>query len=333
MNGLWSAPPLVFAFASERALADPVARLLGCELAALEERAFEDGEHKSRALESVRDRDVYLLGSLASDGNVSVNDKLCRSLFLLAALRDAGAAKVTAIAPYLCYARKDRRTKPRDPVTSRYVAQLFEAVGVDRLVTVDVHNLAAYQNGSRILTEHLEARWLLAQAVTRRLLGETFVVVSPDVGGVKRADRFREGLESVMGAPIGTAFVEKYRSEGRIRGGTLVGEVAGRTALVVDDLVSTGTTLARAAEACLGAGARAVHAVATHAVFGAAAAGVMTTSALSSLTVTDTIDPKRIPTGLLGAKIHVVGIAPLLVDAIRRLHSGGSIVDLVERPS
>jgi len=324
--------PLLFAFASERTLAQPVANMLDIGLAGLEERAFEDGEHKTRPLVSVRDRDVYVLGSLAGDGSSSANDKLCRTLFLLAGLRDAGAARITAIAPYLCYARKDRRTKPRDPVTSRYVAQLFEAVGVDCLVTIDVHNLAAFQNASRIVTEHLEARWSLAQAVVRRLSGESFVVVSPDAGGVKRADRFRDALGYLVKAPVGMAFVEKYRSEGRVSGGMLVGEVAGRTALVVDDLVSSGTTLVRAAESCLAAGARSVHALVTHGVFAAAAESVLAAPALASLTVTDTIDPRRIATGLRASKVDVVGIAPLVAEAIRRLHAGGSIVDLVERP-
>ena len=156
-------PPMLFALEASRDLGTRVAGALGTVLARHEERGFEDGEHKSRSLENVRGRDVYVLQSLYGDREQSVNDKLVRLLFFLGALKDASAAQVTAVTPYLCYARKDRRTKPRDPVTMRYVAQVLEAVGTDRVVTMDVHNLAAYQNAFRIPAEHLEAKRLFVE--------------------------------------------------------------------------------------------------------------------------------------------------------------------------
>src|SRR5690606_20491192 len=134
----------------------------------------------------------------------AVNDKLVRLLFLLGALKDAGAARLTAVVPYLGYARKDRRTKSRDPVTTRYLAALFEAVGLDRMVTVDVHNLAAYQNAFRIAAEHLEARKLLV-ARAAGLTGP-LAVVSPDVGGVKRAEAFRQSLERRLEVAVAAGF-------------------------------------------------------------------------------------------------------------------------------
>ena len=137
---------LLFALGATRPHGDAIARRLGLELSPHEEREFEDGEHKSRPLISVRGRDVYVIHSLYGDREQSANDKLVRLLFFLGALRDASAGRVTAIVPYLAYARKDRKSKPRDPVTTRYVASLFEAVGTDRVVTLDVHNLAAFQN-------------------------------------------------------------------------------------------------------------------------------------------------------------------------------------------
>ena len=147
----------LFALNATREFGERIASSLGIELGKHEEREFEDGEHKARALESVRGHDVYVVQSLYSDPHQSVNDKLIRLLFFLGSLRDAAAERTTAVLPYLCYARKDRKTKARDPVTTRYLGQLLEAVGVDRVITLDVHNLAAYQNAFRCFSEHLEA--------------------------------------------------------------------------------------------------------------------------------------------------------------------------------
>jgi ribose-phosphate pyrophosphokinase len=130
-------------------LGEKIALALGCSLAALEERSFEDGEHKIRPLETVAGRDVYVVHSLHGGPDESPNDKLCKLLFFIAALKDAGAARVTAVTPYLCYARKDRRTKAYDPVTIRYLATMFEAVGVDAVVTLEVHNESAFENAFR----------------------------------------------------------------------------------------------------------------------------------------------------------------------------------------
>ena len=140
----------LFALHATAELGAAVAAALGRPLAAHEEREFEDGEHKARPLEAVRGADVFVLQSLHGGPEQSANDKLCRLLFFIGALKDSGAARVTALVPYLCYARKDRRTKPNDPVTTRYVASLFEAVGTDAVVTLDVHNPAAFENAFRM---------------------------------------------------------------------------------------------------------------------------------------------------------------------------------------
>src|SRR5215467_12597602 len=150
----------LFALAATAELGNAIAEALGQPLAAHEERDFEDGEHKGRPLENVRDADVFVVQSLHGGPTESANDKLCRLLFFIGALRDAGAARVTAVTPYLCYARKDRRTKPGDPVTTRYVASLFEAVGTDAMVTLEVHNPAAFENAFRRPTVTLTAALL-----------------------------------------------------------------------------------------------------------------------------------------------------------------------------
>jgi len=317
----------LFALGESRGFGERVAQVLGVPLARHEEREFEDGEHKARPLESVRGHDVYVIHSLYGDERQSVNDKLVRLLFFLGAVRDASAERVTAVVPYLCYARKDRRSKPRDPVSSRYLAALLETAGADRVVTLDVHNLAAYQNAFRIPAEHLEARTLFSDFFGSLAAGEDVVVASPDVGGVKRAEAFRESLARRLGRPAGSAFMEKHRSEGKVSGETLVGDVSGRTVILVDDLVSSGTTLARAVAACRARGARRIHAAASHGLFAQKAAALLADPALEQLVVTDTVPPFRLDAAARG-KLRMISVAPLFAEAIRRMHAGGSLAEL-----
>ncbi|GBL45400.1 ribose-phosphate pyrophosphokinase [Sulfuriferula multivorans] len=319
----------LFALDTSRPYGERVAKDLGVALCAHEEREFEDGEHKARPLENVRGKDVYVIQSLYGEPGMSVNDKLVRLLFFIGAVKDASAARVTAVCPYLAYARKDRRSKSRDPVSSRYVAQLFETLGTDRVLTLDVHNPAAYQNAFRIPAEHLEASGLFVAWFAARLQDEAVVVVSPDVGGVKRAEAFRQALARALGRPVASTFMEKSRSEGVVSGAAVVGEVGGRTAIIIDDLISTGTTLARAAAACKALGAKRVYAAVSHGVFVGAAGQVLADPALDKVLVTDAIPPFRLPPALLGSRVEVLASAPLFAEAIRRLHSGGSLVELL----
>lgn len=319
----------LFALASSREFGENLGRALGAPLAAHEEREFEDGEHKARPLVGVRGKDVFVVQSLHGDGEQSVNDKLCRLLFFLSTLADASAARITAVVPYLCYARKDRRTQPRDPVTTRYVARLFEAAGADRVLTIDVHNAAAFENAFRCPTEHLEATRLFVDHFARRLADEEIVVVSPDAGGVKRAERFRQALAATLGRPVATAFVEKHRSHGVLSGEAVVGEVGGRTVIIIDDLISTGGTMVRAASACLKLGATRVFAAATHGAFAAGAEAKLADPALAGIVVTDTVAPFRLGPGPLADKLTVIATDRLFADAVRAIHNDGSINDLL----
>ncbi len=320
----------LFALDASRSFGERVATALSTALSRQEEREFEDGEHKARSLENIRGRDVYVIHSLYGEPGISANDKLVRLLFFIGALKDASAARVTAVCPYLAYSRKDRRSKPRDPVSSRYVAQLFEAVGSDRVMTLDVHNLAAYQNAFRIPAEHLEARGLFVDWFAKQLPQDDIVVVSPDAGGVKRAEAFRISLGRALGRPVASAFMEKHRSEGVVSGEAVVGELENRTAIIVDDLISSGTTLARAAAACKRLGAGKVFAAASHGAFNGAAAEVLADPALDKVLVTDSIPPFRLPPVLLEERVEVLDCAPLFAEAIRRLHGGGSLVELLQ---
>ena len=318
----------LFALRATAELGAAVAAALGQPLAAHEEREFEDGEHKARPLDPVQGADVYVIHSLHGDPSASANDKLCRLLFFIGSLKDAGAARVTAVAPYLCYARKDRRTKPNDPVTTRYVAGLFEAVGTDALVTLEVHNPAAFENAFRRRTVTLTATPLFVDYL-RREPDRQLCVVSPDAGGSKRAEMLREALEAARGHPVGNAFAEKHRSAGVVSGELFVGEVAGATALVIDDLISTGTTLLRTARAARQAGARRVIALVTHGLFITGAEQVIADPAIDRVVVTDTVPAFRIGPGRARDKIDVVPSAPLLAAAIRRLHEEKPLTDLM----
>jgi ribose-phosphate pyrophosphokinase len=320
----------LFALDASRPFGEGIAAALEVPLARHEERGFEDGEHKARPLEVVRGEDVYVVQSLHGDPAQSANDKLCRLLFFIGCLRDCAAARVTAVVPYLAYARKDRRTKPRDPITTRYLAQLFEAVGTEAVVTLDVHNVAAFENAYRCRTVPLDSRRLFAPRLKELVGSGPVVVASPDPGGVKRAQLFRESFERMLGRPAGAAFLDKRRSGGVVSGDLLVGEVADAVVIVVDDLISTGGTMRRAAEACLAQGAARVVAVAAHGLFTGEAARTIAAPALARVLVSDTVPPFRLPPSLLEDRVEVISAVPLFAEAIRRLHGGGSITALLE---
>jgi ribose-phosphate pyrophosphokinase len=323
--------PVIFAVQASGAFGVRVAHVLGQTLGAHEEREFEDGEHKIRPLENVRGRDVFVIQSLYADPSQSVNDKLCRLLFFLGALRDAGAERLTAVMPYLAYARKDRKSQSRDPVTTRYVAQLIESVGVDRVMTLDVHNLAAYQNAFRCESVHLEANRTMIAPLTAMLSGQdNIAVISPDVGGIKRAERFRQMLARAIGREPIMGFLDKARAKGVLSLGRLSGEIRDSTTIIVDDLISTGSTIVHAARACRERGARHVLAVASHGLFVGSAGELLADAALDQVIVTDTVPPFRLDGLPAAVKLTVVSVTGLFAEAIRRLHSGGSLVELLE---
>jgi ribose-phosphate pyrophosphokinase len=322
----------LFALGSTREFGERVAGWLNLSLSSHEERDFEDGEHKTRPLVNVRGRDVFVIHSLYSDPSHSVNDKLCRLLFFIAALKDASADRVTAVVPYLAYARKDKKSQTRDPVTTRYVATLLEAVGADRVVTLEVHNLAAFQNAFRIPTDHLESRVLFADYFAALLeQRDKIAVVSPDLGGVKRADAFRVALERRLGRDIASGFMEKTRALGVMTAGRVVGDIDGSSVVIFDDIISTGGTIAEASRECRRLGASEVYAAAAHGVFVGRAHQVLASDDLDGIVVSDSIPPFRLPLDLVRSKVTVLSADSLFAEAIRRIHTGESIVDLLAR--
>ena len=317
----------LFAPAASAEFGARVASCLDVPLLAPEEREFDAGEHKMRPLEPVRGKSVYVVQSLHGDTAGSANDRLCRMLFFVGALKDAGARRVTLCLPYLAYARKDQRTKARDPITTRYVAQLIEAVGADRVLILEAHNRAAIDNAFRIESLHLEAT---ADFVAHFAGADSVdpVVVSPDIGGIKRVRHFKESLEAATARPAGIAFMDKKRSGGVLSGDTLVGEVQGNHVILIDDLISSGGTIARAVGACRAAGARRVDVAVTHAAFTPAAHALFEPGGPDSILVTDSVPLDRGFCGYLSRSLRVVSAAPLFAEAIRRLELGGSLSEL-----
>lgn len=296
-----------------------LAGALGVPLSPLEDRAFDDGEHKLRPMVDPRGADAYVLHSLHGGPEHSPHDKLCRLLMFIATLRDHGAARVSAVLPYLAYARKDRQTKPFDPLNLRYVAQLFDAVGTAQLIALEVHNVAAFQNAFRCPTLHLEAHRAFDAQVALWVGPHPVAVASPDPGGVKRAQLWREALEARLARPVGFAMVDKRRSAGVVSSFSLVaGEVQGAVVLLLDDLVASGETMRRAALALREAGAIKVIACAAHGLFTGAAAQVLADASIDEVVVTDSVPSFRLPSAaVLRGKLRVASAAPLFAQAIR----------------
>lgn len=313
-------PPnvLLFALQGSGSFGERVASELGLPLSQVEERIFEDGEEKTRPLVEVRGRDVCVVSGLARSGDQSVHDRLCKLLFFIATLKTNGASRVTVAAPYLAYMRKDRQTKLRDPLTAAYVARLFEAVGTDCLLTMDTHNLAAFQNAFRCLNVHLTAYEAFASHFANLAGSAEVTVVSPDLGGAKRAEMFREALEKLLHRPVGMAFMEKQRSQGIVSGDLFAGEVRGRTAVIIDDIISSGTTMARAAQACADRGAAHIHLCASHALFSSDAAANLAAPFIDEILVSDTVEvaaPYRDD-----KRLTIMPVAGLFAGAIARFY-------------
>jgi ribose-phosphate pyrophosphokinase len=308
----------LFALDAGAALAAALSARLDEPLAPHELRVFEDGECKLRPLVDPRGDDVCVVAGLHGDASGSPHDKLCRLLMFASTLRDHGTRRVTAVVPYLAYARKDRRTKPFDPLSLRYVAQWFEAAGVGQLIVLEAHNVAALENAFRIPTVHVSAHGLFDALVAEWPGRPAFVVASPDVGGVKRAQLWRESLQQRLQRPVGFAMIDKRRSAGVVSSDRLVaGDVAGADVLLLDDLIASGETMQRAARALREAGAREVSVFAAHGLFIGAAADALADPAIARVVVSDSVPPFRWPVEAASrAKLQVVSAAPLLARAI-----------------
>jgi ribose-phosphate pyrophosphokinase len=311
--------PVIFALEASRAEGEGIARCLGAGLAEHEEKRFDDGECKLGPLADIRGRDAFVVQSLYDGPSRSVHDKLCDVLIFVGALKDSGAARVILIAPYLCYARQDRRAKPGDPLSLRYVAQLLEAAGVDAIVAVDVHDVAAFENAFRIPAVNVECGLLFAAHFGKALADQDIEVISPDIGGVKRAERFREALSTTMNEDLELGALGKRRLDHIVSDEEIPGGVRERTVVIFDDMIATGSTMMRAVKACRSGGAAYVILAATHGLFLEGAQELVASSLVDRVIVSDTIPPFRLAPRLAAEKVTILSASQPIADGIRNI--------------
>ena len=281
---------------------------------------FKNEETRIEIRENVRGAEVFVVQSIckAPNGN-GVNDALVELLLMIDALRRASAARITAVVPYYGYAKQDKKTKPREPISAKVVANLLKTTGTKRVVTMDLH-AAQIQGFFDIPVDNLMAMPTLCNYLKREgLSDDRIVVVSPDAGGVHRAELFAKRLNASL------AIVFKRRPQPDVSEVTdIVGDVNGKVAVIVDDMISTGGTLAKAAEAIKARGATSVHTVATHGLFADNAIEVLANSVIERVIVTDTI-PILQPAG---EKFVQLSIAQTFADAIGRITTNRSVSEL-----
>ena len=310
------APLRLFTGNGNPELAAAIAKALGIHVGRMDLGRFSNGEVRVKIFDNVRGTDVFLLESMSSP----VNEHLVELLVMTDAFRRASVARITAVVPHFPYARQDRKSAGREPITAKLVANLLTMAGVDRVLTMDLH-APQIQGFFDIPLDHLTSMPILAQHLAR-YRGERPIVVSPDAGGVHRARMLAERL----GMPVG--FVDKRRPEPNVAEVVhVVGDVDGRTAILIDDMIDTAGTIAAAARAIVERGARRVLASATHAVLSGPAVERLRDAPLDELIFTDTLP---LPDGI-DERYHVLSVAPLLADAIRRIHEDRSITRLFER--
>ena len=309
----------IFSGSANPALAEEIAEHLDLPLGEMETYRFADGEVSVRLAESVRGEDVFVIQPTAPP----VNEHLIELLVILDALRRASAARITAVIPYFGYARQDRKTKPREPITSKLVANLLTAAGANRILTMDLH-AGQIWGFFDIPLDHLPSRLLLGAYFREKGL-RNVVVVSPDIGGTGRAREFAAEL----GVPI--AIIDKRRDRpNQVKEIThVIGKVYRRTAILVDDIVDTAGTLTMAASALVTRGVEAVYACCAHPLLSGPAIERLAASPIQELVVTNSVPvsaAKRID------KLRVVSIAPVLAEAIRRVHEDRSVSALFSEP-
>ncbi|HOF88490.1 MAG TPA: ribose-phosphate pyrophosphokinase [Armatimonadota bacterium] len=300
-------------------LAQAVADQLGVRLSETLVSRFADGEIRVQVQESVRGMDVFVIQPTCPP----TSENIIELLIILDALKRASARRITAIIPYYGYARQEKKVKPREPIAARLMADLIATAGATRVLLVDVH-VQTIQGFFNLPVDHLPAGPLFAQYFRERGLGDgNTVVVSPDVGGVGRASSFADRLGATL------AIIAKRRPEpNECEIIDVIGDVDGKRAIMVDDMVDTAGSLVSGAKALINRGATAVYACASHGLLSGPAIARLQESPIEKLLITDTIplaDEKRIP------RVDVLSVAPMLAEAIRRIHSELSLSTIFEK--
>ncbi len=306
----------IFAGNSNLNLAAAITRYMGIPLGTAIVGSFSDGEIQVEFRENVRGMDVFVIQSTCQP----VNDNIMELLVMIDALKRASASRVTAVMPYYGYARQDRKVASRAPITAKLIADIITAAGADRVLTLDLH-AGQIQGFFDIPVDHLYASPIMAEAIKADLSISECTIVSPDAGGVERARAFAKRL----GANL--AIIDKRRSkpnESVVM--HVIGDVAGRDAIILDDMVDTAGTLVKGAAALEQAGARSIYASCTHPVLSGQAVERITDSSIKKLYITDTIPSDEKVAKC--SKLHVESVAPLLGEAISRIHREISVSEL-----
>ena len=322
----------LFALDGSRDFGSKVAKALNMRLSPHVERFHPDRECYVRPRHNVRRSHVYVITSLYSDEHQSVNDKLMKLYTFIGAAVDASAAEVVAVIPYLGYARSDRKVQSREPVITKYIAEHLRSIGCRRVLTIDVHNLGAFQNAHRhpCLGDNLECRVEFAPYLAREELHDTepsdITVLSPDGGGMERSRHFRRSLEKQMDQGIGLCFFDKQHSGDKITGHQIVGDVRPVT-IVLDDMIASGRTTRLCIDAAHAAGSERIYVVATHGLFVGDVNKNLDSEHLTKLVISDTIEPFRLSEAIL-EKTAIVSTTTTFAEAIRRTYTGESLSDL-----
>src|SRR3712207_5193069 len=308
----------IFAGTSNKELAQKIAEKYGMELGKAEVVRFKDGEVFVKIDETVRGRDVFVVQPTSEP----VNENLMELLIFVDALKRASAKSINVIVPYYGYARQDRKSSPREPITSKLVANLLTKAGVTRLLTMDLH-ADQIQGFFDIPVDHLQALPLMVKYFkSKGFYGDKIVVVSPDIGGVKRARKLAEKLDCKI------AIIDKRRPKPNMSEVmNLIGEVEGKIAIFIDDMIDTAGTITNGAEAIMQRGAKEAYACCTHAVFSDPAIERLTASPLTEIIVTDSIclpERKKID------KVKILSVDALFAEAIKRVVHNESVSELFE---
>ena len=301
------------------ALAEQIAHELGSDLVPTDARTFANGEIYARFDESVRGSDAFVIQSHTAP----INEWLMEQLIMLDALKRASAKRITVVAPFYPYARQDKKGRGREPISARLVADLFKAAGADRIMSIDLHaaQIQGFFDGP---VDHLFAMPVLLEEFKNSLDPSTLTVVSPDMGRVRVADIWSDKLN----APL--AIIHKRRDPlvpNQVSVHEIVGDVEGRVCLLVDDLIDTGRTIVKAAEALKEAGATGVVVAATHAVFSSPATEILQSDVIDRVVVTDTLP---VPEEKRWDRLTVLPIAPLLARAIHEVFEDGSVTSMFD---
>ncbi|HVL64630.1 MAG TPA: ribose-phosphate diphosphokinase [Actinomycetota bacterium] len=313
---------MIFSGTANRALAEEVAEHLGMKLGEVEVSTFANSETYVRFSESVRGCDAFVIQTICDP----VDHNVMQHFIMIDALKRASAKRITAVCPFYPYSRQDRKARGREPITAKLMADFYEAAGADRVLSVDLHT-GQIQGFFDVPFDHLTALPLLADFLADAL-DEEFVLVSPDAGGVRLADKWAQYLNEIHGLNCQVAFLHKRRSRDRRNTSetlAVVGEVDGRICVVVDDMIDTGGTLVHGCDSLIAAGAREVHAAATHGVLSEPAIDRIKNSALKQVVLTNTLP---LPSDKDIDKLVVLSIAPLVAQTVKAVFEEDSVSEL-----